>query len=211
MRNPAAEPSLVWRILPWLVALIILGVFGAATVFLRGQEAGRRAAEARADAAEAQLAEVQASLTALVQAVASVTAIAEANQPSAQLRRSLALVYDAYKGPTEARLKALGDAFGPSALDVERPEAEHLISGAMHLGGSSPPDITILSTTPTSNGLTEVRTHEVWVYDEVDATNKPTRCVREESEQTYTMRQLPTGLWFVDAIQLVGAPKRTDC
>lgn len=211
MRHPAAESRLARRLLPWLVALGVLALFGAATIFLRQQEAGRRAAEARADAAESQLVEAQASLTALVQAVASVTAIAQANQPSAQLERALTLVFQAYKQPTEARLKALGDAFGPAALDVERPEAEHLISGAMHLGGETPFEMTVVSTTPKDNGVAEVRTHEVWTYDELDANNRRTRCVREESDQTYTMHQLPSGMWLVDDIQLVGTPKRTDC
>jgi hypothetical protein len=205
------ERSLWRRLLPWLAALVILAIFGAATIFLRQQEAGRRSAEARADAAAAQLGDAQASLTALVQAVASVTAIAEANQPSAALRRYLDLVLLGYRQPNDARLKALADVFGPNALVVVRPEAEHLISGAMHLGGDSAYTMDVLSTAAAGPGVAQVRTHEQWTYDERDGNEKRSRCVREESEQTYTMRQTPAGLWMVDDVQIDGVPRRTDC
>jgi hypothetical protein len=205
------EPSVGRRLLPWLGALIILAIFGAATIFLRQQEAGRRSAEARADAAEVQLADAQASLTALVHAVASVSAIAEANQPGAALHRYLDLVLLAYQQPTDARLKALADVFGPNALAVERPEAEHLISGAMHLGGDSGYTMDVLSTAANGPGMAQVRTHERWTYDEVDGNDKRSRCVREESEQTYSMRQTPAGLWMVDDMQIDGVPRRSDC
>jgi hypothetical protein len=211
MRTTAAEPSLLRRLLPWLTALVILAVFGAATIFLRQQEAARRSAEARADAAEVQLAEARASLTSLVQAVASVTALAEANQPSAALHRHLDLVLAAYQKPNDARLKALAEVFGPNALAVERPEAEHLISGAMHLGGESGYQLEVLSSTSTGAGAAEVHTREVWTYDEMDANERRARCVREESEQTYSMRQTPAGVWMVDDVRLVGTPRRTDC
>jgi hypothetical protein len=209
--RPTVGPSARRRLLPWLAALVILAIFGAATIFLRQQEAGRRAAEARADAAESQLAEARASLTALVQAVASVSAIAEANQPSAALRRYLDLLMLAYRQPTDARLKALADVFGPNALAVERPEAEHLISAALHLGGESGYRLDVLSTTSSGPGMATVRTHEQWTYDEVDGNEKRARCVREESDQTYTMRQTPAGLWMVDDVQIDGVPRRTDC
>jgi hypothetical protein len=211
MRTAGAEPSFVRRLLPWLGALLILALFGAATMFLRQQDTGRRTAEARADSAEAQLADAQASLTALVRAVASVTAIAEANQPGTVLHRYLDLVLAAYQKPDDARLKALAEAFGPDALAVERPEAEHLISGAMHLGGASGYTMDVLSTNQTGPGQAEVRTHEQWTYDEVDANEKRSRCVREDSEQTYTMHQTPAGLWMVDDVQIEGVPRRTDC
>jgi hypothetical protein len=56
----------------------------------------------------------------------------------------------------------------------------------------------------------QIRTRERWTYDEVDEQNRPSRCVREESEQTYTLRQVPAG-WLVDDVTLSGPSRRTDC
>jgi hypothetical protein len=50
----------------------------------------------------------------------------------------------------------------------------------------------------------------VWTYDEVDEQNRRSRCVREESEQTYTMKRVAGG-WLVDKVDLSGTTRRTDC
>jgi hypothetical protein len=56
----------------------------------------------------------------------------------------------------------------------------------------------------------QIQTREQWVYDEVDAQNRRSRCVREETEQTYTLRRAPAG-WIVADIALSGAGRRSDC
>src|SRR6202049_4718704 len=96
------------------------------------------------------------------------------------LRRALDLVFEAYKDPSDGKLRALSDAFSPDALSFERTEAEHLLSGALHLTGSTPYVMDVLSNTPKSADESEIATHEIWTYDEVDAQNRSTRCVREE-------------------------------
>jgi len=198
--------------MPWLVVLIVLGVAASVAFFARQQETARRVAETRADAAEARLAQAEASLTAIAHtsAAATATAVAEANQPEAALRRALDLVFEAYKDPTEGRLRALSTAFSAEALSFERGEAEHLISAGTHLAGGTPYELQILSTSANSPDQTQIRTREIWVYDEVDEQNRRSRCVREESEQTYTMKRMPAG-WLVDAVQLSGTTRRTDC
>ena len=212
MRLLGAEPGPLRRLVPWIVALIVLVIVGGATIWARQQDAARRAAEGRAEAAEAELASVQASLTAVLRAnAATATALAQANQqPQVALQHALDLVMEAYKDPSDARLRALSDAFSPAALNVERFEAEHLISGGTHLGGSSGYTLQVLSTTPKPPDQAEVRTREEWTYDELDAQNRRSRCVREESDQTYTLRKVSGG-WLVDAIQLGGPTRRTDC
>jgi uncharacterized protein YjeT (DUF2065 family) len=212
MRLVGAEPSPWRRWILWFVALGMLAVVAGLTVYARQQDAARRVAEGRAEAAETQLASAQASLTAIARtsAAATATALAESNLPEAALRRSLDLVFEAYKDPTDGKLRALSDAFSPDALSFERTEAEHLLSGGLHLAGGTAPEVTVLSSAPRSAEETEISTHEVWTYDEVDAQNRKTRCVREESEQTYTLRRVGAG-FRVEAVQLSGATRRSDC
>jgi hypothetical protein len=212
MRVFGGHPSLLRRLLPWITALIVLAALGGLTVWGRQQELARRVAEARADAAELRLVAVEASLTSIAQnaASASATASAEAIQPEIALRRALDLVYEAYKEPSEGRLRALNAAFGPDALNFLRGEAEHLISAGTHLAGESPYSLEILGTNPVAPDQVQIRTHEVWTYDEVDEQNRPSRCVREESEQTYTLRQVASG-WLVEDVALGGPTSRTDC
>ena len=50
----------------------------------------------------------------------------------------------------------------------------------------------------------------MWTYDEVDEQGRKSRCVREESEQTYTL-QRTSGGWLVEQVQLSGSSRRTDC
>jgi hypothetical protein len=211
MRPLGAEPGPLRRIVPWLVALAVLVFIGALTLWARQQDTARRVAEGRADAAEAQLVAVEASLTALVRTstAATATAVAQANQPEAALRRALDLVFAAYREPSDGRLQALTAAFSPDALSFERAEAEHLISGGLHLAGATPYALDVQSVTPSGDQV-EIKTHEVWTYDEVDGQNRKVRCVREESEQTYTLRRITNG-WLVDDIQLTGPNRRTDC
>jgi hypothetical protein len=207
-----AEPG-PWRLMPWLVALCMLAVVVGLAVWARQQDAGRRLAEGRADAAEARLAIAEASLTAVARssAAATATAIAETNQPETALRRALDLVFEAYKDPTDGKLRALSDAFSTDALRASSAlEAEHLISGGLHLAGGSPYDLQILGTTARSPDESEIRTRETWTYDEVDAQNRRVRCVREESEQTYLLRRVAAG-WLIQDVQLSGTTRRTDC
>src|SRR3954447_14212872 len=195
MRVLGAEPSPWRRFVPWLVVLIVLVGAGGLTLWARQQDTARRVAEARADGAETRLADAEAQLTAIAHtsAAATATALAEANQPEAALRRALDLVYEAYKDPTEGRLRALSAAFSPEALSFERTEAEHLISAGTHLAGSTPYELQVLSTSNNGPDQTQIRTREIWVYDEVDEQNRRARCVREESEQTYALKRMPSG------------------
>src|SRR3984893_6438814 len=212
MRWVGAEPSRLRRLIPWFVALGMLAVVVGLTVYARQQDAARRLAEGRADAAETQLAVAQASLTAIARtsAAATATAAAQSNLPEAALRRALNLVFEAYKDPTDGKLRALSDAFSPDALLFERTEAEHLLSGALHLAGSTPYEMTVLSSTPKSPDETEIATHEVWTYDEGDAQNRITRCLREESDQTYTLRRVGAN-FQIQSARPSGSPKRAEC
>jgi hypothetical protein len=212
MRLVGGEPSLLRRSIPWLVALGMLAVVVGLTVWARQQDAARRVADARADAAEERLAAAEASLTSIARTAAAATATAQAasNEPENALRRALNLFFEAYKDPTEAKLRALSDAFSPEALGFERTEAEHLISGGLHLAGATPYELEVLSTTPTGPDQTEIRTRETWTYDEVDAQNRKARCLREDSEQTYVLHRVAAG-WLIQDIQPSGTTHRTDC
>jgi hypothetical protein len=212
MRLLGPEPRPLGRLTPLIVSLMVLIAFGGLAFWARQQDVARRVAESRADVAEAQLVAVQASLTAATRSIAAATAtaVAESNQPQIALRRGLDLVFAAYKDPSDGRLQALSAAFSPDALSFERTEAEHLLSGGLHLGGTTPYELQVVSTTPRTPDQTEIATHEIWTYDEYDSQNRKTRCVREESDQTYTMERVSSG-WMVQDVQLSGTPRRTDC
>src|SRR5437763_9826451 len=109
MRVVGGEPRPLRRLLPWLVVLLVLGGAAGVTIWARQQDAARRAAEARADVAEQRVVAAEASLTALTRtsSAATATAEAQANQPEVALRRALDLVFEAYKDPTEGRLRAM--------------------------------------------------------------------------------------------------------
>jgi hypothetical protein len=198
--------------MPWLLVLLVLALAGGVAIWARQQDTARRVAETRADAAETRLVSAEASLTAIARTsvAATATALAQANLPDAALKRALDLVFEAYKDPTEGRLRALSAAFSPEALMFERGEAEHLISAGTHLAGGTPFELQILSSSASGPDQTQIRTREIWTYDEVDDQNRRARCVREESEQTYTMKRLAGG-WLVDSVQLSGTTRRTDC
>lgn len=192
--------------------MVLLAAAVGVALWVRQQDVARRLAENRADAAEARLVSAEASLTAIarVSAAATATAAAESNEPELALRRSLDLVFEAYKDPSEGKLKALTDAFSTDALSFERTEVEHLISGGLHLEGSTPYQMDVLSTSADGSGDTVISTHEVWTYDEVDGQGRHVRCLREDSDQTYTIRRIAAG-WRVENITLTGTPHRTDC
>lgn len=202
-----------WRqALPWLTGLVVLLLLGAAAFWLRGEQLRARSAATRADVAEAQVAVLQASLTAVVraQAQASATAAAQASLPAPALERALALVFATYRDPTDARLAALAEAFGPRALTVVRREAEHLRAEGLRLSGESAYEVEVLATTPGAGGETsDVRTRETWVYDERDGAGRRVRCIRERSEQTYGLKRVEVG-WLVDTITL-GEARRAEC
>ena len=213
MRVVGAGHGLLQRLLPWLVSLALLGVASGFALVASQQDAARRVAEGRADAAEARAVAAETSLTAVARsaAAATATAVALSNEPEMALRRALDLVFEAYKDPSEGKLRALSDAFSPEALSFERTEAEHLISGGMRLAGGTPRyQLDVLSTSAGPSGASQLTTHEIWTYDEVDASNRRSRCVREESEQTYALRHVGAG-WIVENVTLSGTTHRSDC
>jgi hypothetical protein len=213
MRVAGAEPSPLQRLFPLIVVLCVLAAGGGLALWARQQDAVRRLAENRADLAEARLVSAEASLTAISRVIAAATATAAAqnNEPELALRRALDLVFEAYKDPSDARLRALSDGpFSADALGFERTEAEHLLSGGLHLEGTAPYHLDVLSMSAGPSGTTQITTHEVWTYDEVDAQNRRVRCVREESDQTYAML-LVSSAWQIAEVSLSGNPHRTDC
>src|SRR5262249_19873628 len=150
MRVAGVEPSPLRRAVPFVLVLLLLGVLAGVALWARQQETARRLAENRADVAESRLVAAQASLTPIspVRAAATAPAAVANNEPELALRRSLDLVFEAYKDPSEGRLKALTDAFSSDALSFERTEAEHLISGGLHLAGNTPYQLTVVSAAP---------------------------------------------------------------
>jgi hypothetical protein len=196
--------------LPVWIALLAVGLLVAVVLWANQREAALRASEARANQAEVRAATAEALVTlqARIQA-ATATALAYATSPEAAVDRSLSLVLAAERDPTDQRLRALNDAFGPPALAVMRPEVEHLLSGGLHLGGASSYDLTVLATAYPSPDQAEVRTRERWTYDERNPSDQRARCLVESSEQTYTLqRAWPE--WQVADIQLATS-SRTDC
>lgn len=212
MRLVGGEPSRLRRSIPWFVILGLLAVLVGLTVWARQKDAALVQAEGRATTAEARLVQVEASLTTIVRtsAAATATAAAAANAPEMALRHALDLVFAAYKDPSEGKLRALSDAFSADALSFERTEAEHLLSGGLHLVGGTPYELTVESTRPRSPTETEIKTREIWTYDEVDGQNRKIRCVREESEQTYVLARVAAG-WLIQDVQLSGSPRKNDC
>src|SRR5262249_8579669 len=105
-----AEPGLS-RFVPWVVVLGMLAVLLGSPLWARQQDTAGRAAEARAEAAEGRAVVAEGSLTAIARssAAATATALAASNLPEAALRRALDLVFEAYKDPTEGKLRAMSD------------------------------------------------------------------------------------------------------
>jgi hypothetical protein len=195
----------------WLIAILLLVGFGGAAVWGRQQTARADEAERQRDVVLQENAALSLTLTvvAQTQATAQATAAARANEPGPALQRALDLVFAAYQDPTEPHLRALNDAFSQAARSVFQNEAEHLISSGRKLGGQSDWKLIDIQPGQVSGDQVDVHTRELWVYDEVDASGARQRCIREESEQTYTLKRTGSG-WLVDDIQL-GTSRRTDC
>jgi hypothetical protein len=211
MRVAGADPSPLRRLFPLILLVLLLGAIAGLGLWARQQDVARRAAESRADLAETRLIAAEASLTAVVaRASVAATATAGSTEPELALRRALDLVFEAYKDPSDGKLRALSDVFSTDALSFERTEAEHLISGGLHLAGATPYQMDVLSSATASEGDSQVTTHEVWTYDELDAQNRRTRCLREESEQMYTLRRIAAG-WRIEDVELHCVVRRTDC
>src|SRR5207245_5275227 len=197
----------VWLV--WL-ALFALGLLVSVVIWANQREAALQASETRASQAEARAATAEAVVTAQAQMqAATATALAYASSPEATVDRSLSLVLATERDPTDRRLRALADAFGPAALAVLRPEVDHLLSGGLHLGGESNYEVAVLATAYTSPDQAQVRTRERWTYDERNADERRTRCLVESSDQTYSLQRAGSE-WQVADIQLASS-SRTDC
>lgn len=201
--------AMAWA-LPWWIALLAVLLLAGMVIWANQREAALRAVEARATQAETRASTAEAIVTAqaLAQA-ATATALVQASSPAAAVDRSLSVLLAAERDPTEGRLRALTDTFGPPALAVVRPEVEHLLSGGLHLGGDSGYELTILDTTTQAADQAEVRSRERWTYDERTADDQRARCLVETSEQTYSLRRTGTE-WQLADMQL-STSTRMDC
>jgi hypothetical protein len=196
--------------LPWWIALVAVLLLAGMVVWANQREAALQASEARSTQAEARAAaaEVVVTAQALAQA-ATATALEQASSPAAAVDRSLSVLLAAERDPTEARLRALGDTFGPAALAMVRPEVEHLLSGGLHLDSGSAYQLTILATSMPAADQAEVRSRERWTYDERRADEQQARCLVETSDQTYSLQRVGND-WQIMDIHLVSS-NRTDC
>ena len=191
------------------IALLVLALL-LAIVWANQREAALRATQVRADEAEARAATAEAVVTrqAIAQ-VATATALAYPGSPEAAVDRGLGLLLAAEEDPTAQRLGAVNTAFGPSALNMLRPEIEHLLAGGLHLGGDSGYELSLLGTTLPSPDQAQVRTRERWMYDERTKDDRRARCLVETSDQTYSLRRAGPEWQLVD-IALVTST-RSDC
>jgi hypothetical protein len=197
-------------VFPAWITLIALLLLVAVVLWANQRDQALQATEERAGQAEARAATAEAVLTAQAQVqAATATALAYTSSPEAAVDRSLSVVLAAERDPTDQRLQALNDAFGPSALSVVRPEVEHLLSGGLHLGGASGYDLSVLTTDTPAPDQAQVQTRERWMYDERGSDDHRARCLIETSEQTYIL-QKPGVDWQVADIQL-GNSTRADC
>lgn len=207
--------------LPWWIALLAVLLLAGMVVWANQREAVLKTSDARASLAEERAATLEAVVTVQARTQdATATALALVGSPEAAVDRSLSMLLAAERDPTQERLRALSDAFGPAALTVVRPEVEHLLSGGLHLGGDSAYELDVLvvptrapeaateSATPTP-GQASVSTRERWTYDERNADDQRSRCLVETSDQTYTLQQAGSD-WQVVDIKFATA-SRTDC
>jgi hypothetical protein len=196
--------------LPWWVAILTVLLLAAVVVWANQVEAVSRQSNARALEAEARAATAEAVITAQAQAQsATATALAFATSPEAAVDHSLSLLLAAERDPSDQRLRALSDAFGPAALASVRPEVEHLLSGGLHLGDQSSYQLSVLDTALPTPTEADVHTRERWMYDERNAQDGRARCLVETSDQTYVLHRAGTE-WQVADIQFA-ASSRTDC
>jgi hypothetical protein len=198
------------QVLPVWIALIALGLLVAVLIWANQRESALQVSEVRASEAESRAATAEAIVTAQAEIrAATATALAYEGSPQATIDRSLGLVLATERDPTDQHLRSLSDAFGPAALAVLRPEVEHLLSGGLHLGGQSGYDLTVLAADLPGPDQAQVRTRERWTYDERNASDERTRCLIENSEQTYTLQKVGPD-WQVQDLQL-GPLTRTPC
>ncbi|MBV9329149.1 MAG: hypothetical protein JO352_36055 [Chloroflexi bacterium] len=197
-------------VVPAWMTLIALLLLVAVVLWANQRDQALQVSEARVGQAEARAATAEAAVTAQAEMqAATATALAYTSSPAAAVDRSLSLVLAAEREPTDQRLRALSDAFGPSALSVVRPEVEHLLSGGLHLADDSGYDLNVVTTTSPGPDEAQVQTRERWTYDERGADDHRARCLIETSEQTYIL-QKPGVDWQVADIQL-GSSTRADC
>ena len=195
---------------PIWIALVALGLLIAMTIWTNQRELAFQASEARASQAELRAATAEAIVAAqAVMQSATATAVAYVSSPEAALDRSLGVVLRAEREPTEDNLRSLNQELGPSALGFVRPEVEHLLSGALHLGGDSGYEREIVASAVPAAEQATVQTRERWTYDERDASDRRVRCLIETSEQTYTLQRAGRD-WQVQDIQLITSSRR-DC
>jgi hypothetical protein len=210
------------RLLALLFPLALLAVLGAAAVLWLDQQSARaRLAEselqpalARAEAAEARAARAEASLTAIardrvVEAAATATAVAAANEPQRALERILGRLFAVFQDPTGAGYDQLSNVFSPSALETVRPEADYLRASGLHLGGASTFNVDASAPEQLAQDRAQVHTSESWLYDERNHADQRQRCFIEDSDQTYVLT-LSGQTWTVAQIQL-GATHRSNC
>jgi hypothetical protein len=202
--------AIAGTLFPVWVALAALTLLVAMVIWSNQRELVFQASEVRASQAEARAATAEAVVTtqASTQA-ATATAFAYSTSPEAVVDRGLSLVLSAGRDPTEARLRAVNDVFAPAALNILRPELEHLLSGGLHLGGESGYELFVLTTDHPAAEQAQVRTRERWTYDERSESDKRARCVVETSEQIYTLRRAAPD-WRVVEIEILSA-SRADC
>ena len=195
---------------PWWITLVAVLLLAAMVVWANQREAALRASDARASQAEARAEIAEALVTAQAQAqVATATALAQSRSPAAAVDRSLSVLLAAEREPSEERLRALNDTFGPAALAVVRPEVEHLLSGGLHLGAGSVYEFSVLASDSPGPDEAQVRTRERWTYDERTADDQRARCLVEISEQLYRLRRTGND-WQIADIHLATS-NRMDC
>jgi hypothetical protein len=210
------------RLLALLLPLAVLAVLAAAgTLWLDQQSARVRLAEAelqpalaRAAAAEARAARAEASLTAIarqrvVEAAATATVVAQANEPQRALENILGRLSGVFQDPAGSGYDRLTEVFSPDALQTMRPEADYLRARGLHLGGASTFHVEASAPQRVTPDQSRVHTVEQWVYDERDSADRRQRCFIEDSDQTYVLK-MSSQTWIVDAIDL-GTTHRQDC
>lgn len=209
------------RALSFVVTLTVFVLLASAAYWIRQQQRVVDLVEDQANslATRAALSErravlAEASLTAIADAAvaragATTTAQARANEPEVALRAALDSLFALYQRPSAAGLKSLQDLFAPEAFATMRPEVDHLLGNGLYLGGQSSYRADVVATTPQGPERVELRTREQWTYEERDGGDRPVRCLREESVQTYGLQRV-AGRWVVQQVALEDL-QRTPC
>ena len=182
-----------WRFMPWLVALGMLAVVVGLMFWVRQQDTARRVAEGRADAAEARSVVAEASLTAIARtsAAATATALAETNQPEAALRRALDLVFEAYKDPIGRQAAGAVGRFQSGRVEF-RAHRGGAFDFGRHCTWPAARRTSCRCFRAPTQGQMRRRSPRTKRGPTTRSTlqNRKTRCVREESEQTYMLHRV---------------------